>query len=151
MMTINEFKGEFAFLSNFYPSIIEFNGITYPTVEHAYQALKTTDNDQRKKIASLAFPGQAKKAGQYLKVRNDWDDIRLGFMEELLNTKFKIPELRDQLIATGNQELQEGNWWKDKFWGIYLKDNEGENKLGKLLMKIRTNYTGVTSWRDCKT
>lgn len=40
---INSFKGPNRFLSNFYPSIIEYNNIIYPTVEHFFQAGKTTD------------------------------------------------------------------------------------------------------------
>ncbi len=44
---IREFKGEFRFLSNFFPSRIYHDGIEYPTVEHAFQAAKTLDFEQR--------------------------------------------------------------------------------------------------------
>ena len=61
---ISEFKNEYRWLSNFYPSVIEWDGIIYPTVEHAYQGLKTNNIEDRKHIASLDTPGKAKKAGK---------------------------------------------------------------------------------------
>ena len=57
-------------------------------------------------------------------------------MEYLLLQKFFIPELREKLLATGNEELIEGNWWGDTYWGVCK--GKGENNLGKSLMKIRT-------------
>ena len=61
-------------------------------------------------------------------------------MEELLRKKFAHdkPLLRQALIDTGDQELIEGNWWGDRFWGVDLKTNQGQNHLGMLLMKIRS-------------
>ena len=44
MKTIDKFKNEHEFLSNFYPSPITIEDITYPTVEHAFQAAKTLDH-----------------------------------------------------------------------------------------------------------
>jgi len=52
-----------------------------------------------------------------------------------LKEKFKNKELRDSLISTGDIIIKEHNTWGDKFWGIY--GGEGENHLGKILMKIR--------------
>ena len=45
------FTAEHRYLSNFYPSVIRAEGISYPTVEHAFQAAKTTDTGLRRKIA----------------------------------------------------------------------------------------------------
>lgn len=132
---ISEFKDEFKFLSNFYSSPIEFEGIIYPTVEHAYQASKTDSISMREKIASLPFPGQAKKYGRKVEIRKDWD--KLEIMKELLRKKFSIPELKELLLSTNDEMLIEGNWWNDVFWGIDLKTKEGENHLDKLLMEIR--------------
>ena len=63
---IDCFDGEFAFLSNFYPSDIKgFDkaNILYPTVEHAFQAMKTVDVNERIKIAAADTPGKAKRLG----------------------------------------------------------------------------------------
>src|SRR6476620_11263121 len=70
---IAEFQGDYRFLSNFWPAVIEFEGLTYPTVEHAYQSAKTLDLDERKRIAALPTPADAKAAGRALKLRDDWE------------------------------------------------------------------------------
>lgn len=139
-MKIDCFDGKYAFLSNFYSSpIVPFNdGIIYPTVEHAFQAYKTTDINKRKEIATQPTPGKAKRLGRHVKMRDDWREIRIDVMYIALKEKFRDLELRTKLLATGNAELIEGNWWGDKFWGVC--EGEGENNLGKLLMKIREDY-----------
>src|SRR5690348_9381030 len=61
---IAEFQGEYRFLSNFWPAEVAYEGITYPTAEHAYQAAKTMDVNERKRIAALPTPAEAKAAGR---------------------------------------------------------------------------------------
>ncbi|GAH15684.1 unnamed protein product, partial [marine sediment metagenome] len=56
-MVIQEFQGEYRFLSSFYPAEVELDGVTYPTVEHAFQAAKTLDSAQREFIRSAPRPG----------------------------------------------------------------------------------------------
>jgi predicted NAD-dependent protein-ADP-ribosyltransferase YbiA (DUF1768 family) len=57
-------------------------------------------------------------------------------MEDLLRQKFQNPYLKNKLLATGNAEIEETNSWGDVFWGICK--GVGENHLGKILMKIRS-------------
>lgn len=132
---ITSFSGEHRFLSNFFPSRIRWAGIDWPTVEHAYQGAKTLNPAGRALIATAPTPGKAKRLGQKLALREDWDDLRVGTMRELLALKFSIPELSRLLVATGTAELVEGNTWGDRFWGVC--GGEGENMLGRLLMEIR--------------
>jgi ribA/ribD-fused uncharacterized protein len=133
---IEGFRGDFAFLSNFFPSPIEVDRILYPTVEHAYQAAKLTSRTERQHIATLPSPGSAKRAGQKVQVRDGWEVLKLQVMEELVGLKFRThPELRAQLLATGNSYLEETNTWGDRFWGV--SDGVGENHLGRILMRIR--------------
>ena len=145
-MKIDCFDGKYAFLSNFYPSpIAPFNdGIVYPTVEHAFQAYKTTDINKRKEIAAQPTPGKAKHLGRHVELRDDWQEIRINVMYAALKEKFKDLELRTKLLSTGNAELIEGNTWSDNFWGDChcpkCRSIKGENNLGKLLMKIREDY-----------
>ena len=129
------FDNEYAFLSNFYESPFEVDGITYPTVEHFFQAMKSKDVEGRKKIAAAPTPGKAKRLGRTIELRKDWEEIKVAVMKFGLAQKFRIPELREKLLATGNEELIEGNWWGDRFWGVC--DGVGENYLGKLLMEVR--------------
>lgn len=133
---INSFEGKYAFLSNFYDSPIVEDRITYPTNEHYFQAMKTMDSKQRQEIAACDTPGKAKKLGRKVFLRPDWEEVKLGVMETGLRMKFSDPDLANKLIATGNEELIEGNWWGDTYWGVC--NDVGENHLGKLLMKIRS-------------
>ena len=132
---INRFDKEQAFLSNYYPQEIEFEGITYPTNEHFFQAMKTLDINQRRAIANASTPGLAKKMGRSVSLRPDWEDIKDDVMLEGLYRKFTNDELAEWLLDTGDEELVEGNWWGDRYWGVC--NGIGQNKLGKLLMKVR--------------
>ena len=133
---IDSFQGEYRFLSNFYPAQVIFEGITYPTAEHAYQAAKSLDPNDRKEIAAAPSPAEAKRAGRALKLRNDWETAKFDVMERVVRDKFtRNAELRDRLLATGDAELIEGNTWGDRIWGVY--QGEGENHLGRILMNVR--------------
>lgn len=132
---ITSFKGDFAFLSNFYPSVIYVGGLRYETVEHAYQAAKTTTEEHRELIRNAKTAGQAKKLGRTIPVRNDWNEAKVDVMRKLVQKKFENPFLRPLLKATGDAPLVEVNYWHDSFWGTYK--GEGENWLGKLLMETR--------------
>ena len=137
---INNFKGKYFFLSNYYPSWIhqEFEDgsrIDYPTVEHAFQACKTCDLNLRKKIAAAPSPGAAKKIGRHLQLRDNWNEIKNDVMYSLVRAKFTYPDLQEKLLATGDEELVEGNTWFDTTWGVC--NGIGENRLGKILMQVR--------------
>jgi ribA/ribD-fused uncharacterized protein len=132
---IKKFDGEYRWLSNFWPAEVMLDGEVYPTVEHAYQAAKTLDLEKRRKIRDLERPGLAKREGKKVKVRLDWEDIKISVMYSLLQQKFLNPELKSNLLATGDIELQEGNTWGDTFWGVCK--GVGNNHLGILLMKVR--------------
>lgn len=129
------FFNDYRFLSNFHLSPLEFSGVVYPSVEHAYQAVKTTDKEKREAIRVTATPAIARKMGQNVVLCDDWEEVKVPIMEALLRMKFKDPELKQKLIDTYPKPLVEYNWWGDKFWGVY--EGRGENMLGKLLMKIR--------------
>jgi len=132
---IDSFKDEYRFLSNFWPAEVRFEGLQYPSVEHAYQAAKTEDPKERVDVQSCTTPGKAKRQGRKVTMRSDWDDVKVDIMEHLLYEKFAHPELRDRLLQTGTQGLVEGNTWGDTFWGV--SGGKGENHLGRILMKIR--------------
>ena len=134
--TISEFRVEYSFLSNFYLTPVEYDGIIYPSAEHAYQAAKTLDMEKRQKIANLKKSGDAKHAGKKIEKRADWnDELKLKIMLDILRIKFKNEVMKTNLLETGRYQLVEGNWWNDTFWGVYK--GEGKNHLGKLLMQVR--------------
>jgi len=132
---IDRFNGEYVFLSNFYSSPIIVDRIKYPTVEHAFQAAKTLNWQEKQLIAYARAPGQAKRMGCKLSLRSDWEEIKIDVMLELVRLKFADSNLRTKFLATGDAELIERNTWGDKFWGVC--QGEGQNQLGKILMKVR--------------
>lgn len=138
---IASFSGPHRFLSNFYSSPIELDGVTFPTVEHAFQALKSTDPDRYAEIAAAPTPAAAKKMGRKVTLRPDWDRVKDTVMADLLALKFKDPALRAKLLATGDEVLVEGNTWHDQYWGDCTCWTHagvmGANTLGRLLMMER--------------
>ena len=139
---IDRFMGKYRFLSNFYPSPIRYEGINYPTVEHAYQAAKSLSNDIRKRISEQDTPGQAKRQGNTELLRDDWEKMKVSIMRELVRQKFiKHAGLAKKLLDTGITKLIEGNTWNDTYWGVC--NGKGSNKLGKILMKIRKQLRAI--------
>jgi ribA/ribD-fused uncharacterized protein len=146
-MPIYQFSGKYAFLSNFWPCKVMFEGIEFSTVEHAFQSAKTTNPVEREMVRLAATPVKAKRAGRKVTLRRDWDGVKIGIMRCLLLIKFEENEmLRELLLSTGDLELIEGNTWGDKFWGQVLEDGKwvGRNELGKLLMSVRDEIRSKT-------
>lgn len=135
-MAITEFRGKWTKLSNYSMSPVWYGDHMYPSAEHAYQAQKTLDPTLQQLIRNQPTPNLAKKFARKIKLRPDWETIKIDIMEEILREKFAQEPERGILLMTCNQELIEGNWWGDKFWGQCPVGN-GQNWLGKLLMKIR--------------
>lgn len=140
---IKEFSGKYFFLSNFYNAYLMYEGDTYCSTEAAFQAAKTLDKKKRAEIARLS-PSDAKKAGRKVELRADWEDVKDDVMYEVCRAKFTMNDslhLRERLLATGDEELVEGNTWHDNYWGDCqcerCKDIKGRNQLGKILMRIR--------------
>lgn len=132
---IDSFTGQYEFLSNFYPANICIDGTTYPTAEHAFQCMKCLYDDDRESVLACKTPADAKHLGRTVKMRPDWERIKVDVMHGILLQKFSDPKLAEMLLATGDEELIEGNQWNDKFWGVCR--GAGCNMLGRLLMDVR--------------
>lgn len=146
---IDRFDGKYFFLSNFSASPFKDEcGDFFPTVEHYFQAQKATDLYDFELIRKAKTPGLAKKYGRQIKLAPDWENVKEQVMLDGLRYKFAIPELRDKLLATGNQYLEEGNSWHDNYWGDCdcprCKDIMGRNMLGQLLMQVREEIRNNT-------
>jgi len=132
---INEFKGKYYFLSNFYTAPVEYEGLLYQNNESAFQSAKVLDIERRKQFCNID-PSTAKSKGRSVVLRYNWDKIKNKIMEDCVRDKFtRNIELKQRLIDTGKKELVEGNTWKDDYWGVYR--GRGKNMLGKIIMKIR--------------
>lgn len=138
---IDRFRDEYECFSNFY---IENDGLT---VEHRFQAAKSLDPEVSKKIMQAESPQDAKKLGRnrkLFKIRPDWEQVKDSIMENLVREKFlKDNVIMAELLATADAEIIEGNFWHDQVWGM-VKDASGEwvgeNRLGKILMKLRAQF-----------
>lgn len=72
-------------------------------------------------------------------LRPDWEEVKIGIMEEIVRAKFtQNPHLAEKLLATGGQQIAEGNTWGDTCWGVDSRTGEGENHLGQILMQVRS-------------
>ena len=132
---IDEFKGRYFFLSNFYNRDVTFEGLTYKNTECAFQAQKCLG--RRKEFVNLT-PNEGKRLGRKVHIRKDWEFVKDDIMYRIVKCKFTQHEdLKRRLIDTGDEELLEGNTWNDTYWGIDINTRQGYNKLGKILMRVR--------------
>lgn len=135
---IRRFDKAYKWLSNFAPCTIVLNGITYPSVEHAYMSAKSDDVRWYLKCTDESIqPGSIKKMSRGILLVSNWEAIKIEVMRECLKQKFNQEPYRTLLLATGDVFIQEGNFWGDTFWGVDLNTKVGDNRLGQLIMEIR--------------
>jgi ribA/ribD-fused uncharacterized protein len=143
----------FGFFSHFHPAPILLDGETWPTVEHYYQAQKSSDPAYRLAIRAAATPGRAKRlaappdAPRRLSAqswfrkhgaspRPDWHEVKLEIMRRADLAKFvQHPDLASLLLATGDAELVEDSP-SEPYWGIG-PDGQGANWAGRVIMEVR--------------
>lgn len=127
-------------LNNFSANAVEIGGILYPTSEHAYQAAKCTDPNGKEEIRKAKSPLLAKEISnkKYKSAKDpEWDMKKLAVMESILRAKLdQHQEVRNALLKNVDEEIAEDSP-VDSFWGRG-KDGNGENQLGKLWMKLRS-------------
>ena len=125
------------FLSNFYECPITYQGLTYGSGEAAFQAQKCRTEAEKAAFTEY-WPAKSKGIGRNIPLRPDWEQVKFGIMEEIVRQKFvQNPELAARLLETGDKVLVEGNRWGDTCWGVDIRTWQGENHLGKILMKVR--------------
>ena len=168
--TIDRFHGEFAFLSNFAPANVKYGPYAFGSVEQAYQFAKLSKDKIIPAVVEKfqsSTPAKTKAFGRLLRekgmIRPDWDEIKDQVMQYLLEEKFAIPELRERLLLTGLLTLVEGNVHHDNEWGdcrcttVLPAERRfgqkqgchirGRNKLGQMLMAIRTSAFAADPFR----
>ena len=133
--SISDEYGEF---SNFAPYPIRVDGELWPTTEHCFQAQKFDDVAYRQKIRKAANPFETARLGRNRKVklRRDWESVKVNVMHSALRAKFsQYSVLRELLLGTGDARLVE-HTENDSCWGDG-GNGKGRNMLGQLLMRIR--------------
>lgn len=140
MEAIKNFFDAYAFLSNFYHSPVKYRNLIYLNAEAAFQAQKESCEKDKEQYTRMN-PAQAKLVGRNCNLREDWEEIKEQTMYEIVKAKFtQNKALARLLLATGDAYLEEGNWWHDTTWGVC--NGVGENKLGKILMRVREELDG---------
>lgn len=135
-MVIDEFKGKYYFLSNFFDAPVMYEGLMYKNNESAFQSAKVLDLEQRKQFCNID-PSTAKRKGRSVRLRHDWEKIKDEVMYQVVKDKFtRNYDLKQKLIDTSDAELIEGNTWNDTYWGVCR--GKGRNMLGKILMRVRS-------------
>lgn len=140
---IDTFRNEHAFLSNMHECVFPWQGLDYPALENAYQAMKCINDADKIQFTQIS-PPEAKKLGHKVAMRPDFDKFKYELMKNLLDVKFdeKLnPILRQKLLETQPESLVEGNYWHDNYWGICscnkCKGKIHFNYLGELLQRKR--------------
>lgn len=126
------------------------------------QPLLIVEDGIPREITRLDFvnldPNVSKQKGRGINLRADWlsdlplEDqiadsqgililqVRDKIMYDLNLSKFsQNTGLLKLLEETGDRYLEETNWWKDNYWGVC--EGNGLNKLGRILMLIRSNLS----------
>lgn len=132
---IDSFKDEYSFLSNSYDAPVMYNGLVYPNNEAAFWAQKCENTTDKENFTSMD-PDEARSKGQVVKPREDWENIKLSVMKDIVRAKFsQNSDIAKKLLSTGNANLVAENDWNDTFFGTV--SGQGQNYLGKILMDVR--------------
>ena len=132
---INEAYGCF---SNFSHYGFELDGKWWMTSEHYFQAQKFHNTKYEEMVRLLDNPMKAAEMGRdrNLPLRKDWEEVKDDVMEKAVLEKFKQnKEIREVLLSTDQDSIVEKTT-DDYYWGCG-KDGSGQNKLGKILMRVR--------------
>ena len=134
---INQFKGEYDFLSNRFGCRFVWKGLQYGNAEAAFQSSKCMDASERKVYAGCSADKAALKGREQAPFPG-WEDARLDIMGSILRAKFEQnPSLMKKLTDTGTCILINGNNKQETYWGVDLYSWQGENHLGRIIMDIR--------------
>ena len=134
----------------------KYNDLEYPSIEHAFNAQKLDNDDPMSEeyrmalstnVTDVITPSAAKKFGgknsfkeNKYNLRDDWDNIKLKIMEEIIREYYLSNiEYIDKLLKTNNKLLVYKEDKINDYWGVNKK-NEGRNNLGNILMKLREEF-----------
>ena len=130
---IGFYPREFYPFDNFSSFKVEWNGYLFSSVEEAYQAASFMGSDEElvEKIKKSHSADEAQRIAYANrdKRREDWDDVKVSIMEELLRLKIEQnPYVKKKLLQTGDYMIVEDSP-KDDFWG-WGPNRNGQNNLG---------------------
>lgn len=130
----------YAEFSNWHTSFFELDGKTWPSSEHYFIAMKTTDLEKQETIRKADSASEAKRLGSrragFITLRSGWDGMKFEVMRKACYAKFsQNADLKQLLLETGDRVIHED--CKDPWWGGGPNYPKGKDYLGKVLVKVR--------------
>jgi ribA/ribD-fused uncharacterized protein len=129
--------------SNLFRRSIVFEGETFPTSEHAYQAGKARKPEVRAWLMAAPSPALLAMAAHGLyqwDITPNWASSKFDRMRAVLWAKFtQHSDLNDLLLSTGDARLVETATVDNavnRLWGE-VEGKGGRNMLGVMLMEVR--------------
>lgn len=136
--------------SNLYRREIVYEGVTYVTSEHAYQAGKARKPEVKAWLMAAPSPALLAMAAHglyYWDVTPGWSKSKFDRMRGVLRAKFtQHADLHDLLLSTGGARLVESanvDSPVNRLWGEV--NGVGQNMLGQMLMELRTELQSTPS------
>lgn len=120
MQVARFYDPEFHALNPFSPHMLEWEGILYPTFEHAYHALRYPEQEHKDMILAARSPRLAWEISQTLKTFQDpdWNKKKVEIVTKLMQAKaHQHKEVRDALRKSGNLPILK-DIPEDAYWGI---------------------------------
>ena len=147
------FQGHHSCLSNMFEVEVMYEGKEFNSAETAFQYKKAEVNGKpelAKKIRNCEDAYKAKRMNRYMKESEEWNGKKDQIMKEIVKAKFsQNKKIQQTLRQSGDMKLCEGT--SDKYWGcgipiarssiIELKKLPGKNKLGSILMEVRSELS----------
>lgn len=134
---INFVESRWQYLSPFSAHEVELDGVVYKTAEHAYQTLRMKPGFQEK-VRETTSPLAAWREAQTCKKLGGVDESvdKDELMENIFRAKLaQHADIKEILFESKDRELLKV-FPTDYYWGTGA-DGSGENKMGKLWMKLR--------------
>ena len=120
-------------------------GKMWKSSEALYQAARFPDSEQIQediRASTNGFTAKLVAKANISHTRDDWDDIRVAVMRQVLEAKYtQHKKIREIIADTGTRDIVEQSK-RDGFWGACQSDVArgwlGLNMLGQLWMDIRS-------------
>jgi ribA/ribD-fused uncharacterized protein len=132
----------FGVFSNLSRHPVGFEGLVFPTAEHAYQYGRARRPEVRDWLMAAPSPSLLAMAAHGLytwDIAPGWSKGRYNRMYRVVETKFRQhPDLAEILLSTGDARIVEAGTEDNavnRRWGEV--NGRGTNWLGKILMDVR--------------
>ena len=125
------------YLSTFSSHAVEYKGVLYSTVEHAYHCQRYSDPKIQDEIRSALSAYKAWEVSQKYKSQQieNFDEQKASVMEDICRSKLaQHTDVETALRVSADSVIIKD--FPDSFWGIGM-DGSGKNTMGLIWMKLR--------------